>query len=126
MHTIDLDPKAVEAIRNALIDVTKVGTARRSFASAPYEVAGKTGTIQLFNLKGAKYKRDEVDERLRDHSAFMGYAPARNPTIALAVLVENGGWGSEVAAPIARAVFDAWLMPETSEVASRNLGVLAR
>jgi penicillin-binding protein 2 len=126
MHTIDLDPKAVEAIRNALIDVTKVGTARRSFASAPYEVAGKTGTIQLFNLKGAKYKRDEVDERLRDHSAFMGYAPARNPTIALAVLVENGGWGSEVAAPIARAVFDAWLMPETSEVASRDLGVLAR
>ncbi len=126
MHTIELDPKAVDAVRNALVGVTKVGTARRSFASAPYEVAGKTGTVQLFNLKGAKYKRDEVDERLRDHSAFMGYAPAKNPTIALAVLVENGGWGSEVAAPIARAVFDAWLMPDTSEVARRDLGVVAR
>ncbi|MCD8505247.1 MAG: penicillin-binding protein 2 [Burkholderiaceae bacterium] len=118
MHTIDLDPKGVEAVRDALIDVAKVGTARRAFAGATYEVAGKTGTIQLFNLKGAKYKRDEVDERLRDHSAFMGYAPAINPTIALAVLVENAGWGSEVAAPIARKVFDAWLKPDTAEVAS--------
>lgn len=122
MHTVQLDPKDVAAVRDALVDVTKVGTARRAFASAPYEVAGKTGTIQLFNLKGAKYKRDEVDERLRDHSAFMGYAPAKNPTIALAVLVENAGWGSEVAAPIARAVFDAWLMPQTPEVASSQSG----
>lgn len=118
MHTIELDPKGVEAVRDALIDVAKVGTARRAFAGATYEVAGKTGTIQLFNLKGAKYKRDEVDERLRDHSAFMGYAPAKNPTIALAVLVENAGWGSEIAAPIARTVFDAWLKPDTAEVAS--------
>lgn len=118
MHTIDLDPKGVAAVRDALIDVTKVGTARRAFAGVTYEVAGKTGTVQLFDLKGAKYKRDEVDERLRDHSAFMGYAPAHNPTIALAVLVENAGWGSEVAAPIARAVFDAWLSPPVAELAS--------
>lgn len=121
MHTIDLDPTGVAAVRDALIDVTKVGTARKAFAGAPYEVAGKTGTVQLFNLKGSKYKRDEVDERLRDHSAFMGYAPAHNPTIALAVLVENAGWGSEVAAPIARAVFDAWLMPPTPELASAEV-----
>lgn len=126
MHTVDLDPNNVAAVRNALVDVTKVGTARRAFASAPYEVAGKTGTIQLFNLKGAKYKRDEVDERLRDHSAFMGYAPAKNPTIALAVLVENAGWGSEVAAPIARKVFDAWLMPETAEVATASASETAQ
>ncbi|UOD50218.1 penicillin-binding protein 2 [Orrella daihaiensis] len=126
MHRIDLDPKAVSAVRDALVDVTKVGTARKAFATAPYEVAGKTGTIQLFNLKGAKYKRDEVDERLRDHSAFMGYAPSKNPTIALAVLVENAGWGSEVAAPIARAVFDAWLMPETADVAKAPVGETAR
>jgi len=122
MHTVDLDPEAVTAVRDALIDVTKVGTARRAFATAPYDVAGKTGTIQLFNLKGTKYKRDEVDERLRDHSAFMGFAPAHNPTIALAVLVENGGWGSEVAAPIARTVFDAWLMPQSDEIASSQVG----
>lgn len=126
MHTVDLDPKGVAAVRDALVDVTKVGTARRAFASTPYKVAGKTGTIQLFNLKGAKYKRDEVDERLRDHSAFMGYAPADNPTIALAVLVENAGWGSEVAAPIARAVFDAWVMPQSAEVASAQASEHAR
>lgn len=126
MHTIDLDPKAVAAVRNALIDVTKVGTARRAFASAPYEVAGKTGTVQLFNLKGAKYNREAVDERLRDHSAFMGYAPAKNPTIALAILVENAGWGSEVAAPIARQVFDAWLMPNEEALASNRAAVKAR
>lgn len=126
MHEVELDPKGVAAVRDALVDVTKVGTARRAFASAPYKAAGKTGTIQLFNLKGAKYNRDEVDERLRDHSAFMGYAPAENPTIALAVLVENAGWGSEVAAPIARAVFDAWLMPQSEEVASAQASEPAR
>lgn len=126
MHKVDLDPKAVIAVRDALIDVTKVGTARKAFASIPYEVAGKTGTIQLFNLKGSKYKRDEVDERLRDHSAFMGYAPAKNPTIALAVLVENAGWGSEVAAPIARTVFDAWIMPDKAELASAPVVESAR
>ena len=114
------------AVRDALVDVTKVGTARRASASAPYKVAGKTGTVQLFNLKGTKYKRDEVAERLRDHSAFMGYAPADNPTIALAVLVENAGWGSEVAAPIARAVFDAWVMPQSAEVASVQASEPAR
>jgi penicillin-binding protein 2 len=121
MHTIDLDPKAVQAVREALVDVTKVGTARRAFAGAAYEAAGKTGTIQLFNLKGSKYKAEEVDERLRDHSSFMGFAPATNPTIALAILVENAGWGSAVAAPIARKIFDAWLLPHVDALASRTL-----
>jgi penicillin-binding protein 2 len=111
MHEIALDPQEVATVRDALVEVTKKGTARRAFAGTPYDAAGKTGTIQLFDLKGSKYKAEEVDERLRDHSAFMGYAPAQNPTIALAVLVENAGWGSEVAAPIARKVFDAWLLP---------------
>jgi len=112
MHEIDLDPEMVSTVHDALVEVTKVGTARRAFEGTPYDAAGKTGTIQLFNLKGSKYKAEEVDERLRDHSAFMGFAPAANPTIALAVLVENAGWGSEVAAPIARTVFDAWLLPQ--------------
>jgi penicillin-binding protein 2 len=108
----------LKAVTDALVQVTKVGTARKAFAGVPYDVAGKTGTAQLFNLKGSKYKVDEIDERLRDHSLFMGFAPAEKPTIALAVLVENAGWGSEVAAPIARAVFDAWLLPESPAVAS--------
>lgn len=126
MHNVDLDPTDVQAVHDALVDVTKVGTARRAFANAPYDAAGKTGTVQLFNLKGSKYKRDEVDERLRDHSAFMGFAPAKNPTIALAVLVENAGWGSEIAAPIARKVFDAWLVPDTDAIAGTKSSEIAR
>jgi len=110
MHVIDIKPQHLKTVHQALADVTKVGTARKAFAGIPYTAAGKTGTAQLFNLKGGKYRRDEIDERLRDHSLFMGFAPVENPTIALAVLVENGGWGGEAAAPIARKVMDAWLL----------------
>lgn len=117
-HTVEVDSADLKAVTEALVQVTKVGTARKAFAGVPYDVAGKTGTAQLFNLKGSKYKAEEVDERLRDHSLFMGFAPANEPTIALAVLVENAGWGSEVAAPIARAVFDAWILPDSASVAS--------
>lgn len=110
-HTIDIKQEHLEVIRRALHDVTKTGTARRAFEGAAYEAAGKTGTAQLFNLKGAQYKKENVQARLQDHSLFMGFAPAAAPTIAVALIVENAGWGSEVAAPIARRVFDAWLLP---------------
>lgn len=119
-HVIKLDPKDLAAVRDALVQVTKTGTARKAFADVTYDVAGKTGTAQLFNLKGSKYKADAIDEKLRDHSLFMGFAPAKKPTIALAVLVENAGWGSEVAAPIARAVFDAWILPDSPALASNQ------
>jgi len=119
-HTLNIKPEHLEVIRRALIDVTKTGTARRAFEGAPYEAAGKTGTAQLFNLKGAKYKKENVQERLQDHSLFMGFAPAANPKIALAVIVENAGWGSEVAAPIARRVFDAWLLQDLGPVAVKR------
>lgn len=108
---LSFSPENVKVIRDAMVDVTKFGTARRAFDGASYEVAGKTGTAQLFSLRGAKYKADTVDERLRDHSLFMGFAPAQHPTIALAILVENAGWGGAVAGPIARKVFDAWVLP---------------
>ncbi len=119
-RSLNLDPKDLDAVRDALVQVTKRGTARKAFAGVTYDVAGKTGTAQLFSLKGGKYKAADVDEKLRDHSLFMGFAPADKPTIALAVLVENAGWGSEVAAPIAREVFDAWILPESESVASRE------
>lgn len=112
LHSINLDPEHVRAVTEALEEVTVTGTARRAFADVAYPVAGKTGTAQLFNLKGSKYKKVDVDERLRDHSLFMGFAPSKRPTIALAILVENAGWGSEVAAPIAREVMDAWVLGE--------------
>ena len=116
-HRIDLKPEHVREVTDALEQVTVTGTARRAFSGVQYPVAGKTGTAQLFNLKGSKYKKDDVDERLRDHSLFMGFAPSRAPTIALAILVENAGWGSEVAAPIAREVFDAWILREDGALA---------
>jgi penicillin-binding protein 2 len=73
---------------------------------------GKTGTAQVYSLKGAEYKAHAVDERLRDHAWYIAYAPADKPTIALAVLVENGGFGAAAAAPIARQVMDYYLTGE--------------
>ena len=77
-----------------------------------YVSGGKTGTAQVFSLKGEKYEASKIDERLRDHAWFMAYAPADKPRIALAVLVENGGFGAQAAAPIARQVFDYYLLGE--------------
>ncbi|MCC2597264.1 penicillin-binding protein 2 [Pusillimonas sp. MFBS29] len=111
-HVIDLKPENLAIIRNAMADVLRSGTARRAFAGAPYQAAGKTGTAQVYSLRGAKYKASEIDERLRDHALFMAYAPVENPKIALALIVENSGWGATVAAPIARTVFDYWLSPD--------------
>ncbi|AEC20931.1 penicillin-binding protein [Pusillimonas sp. T7-7] len=111
-HTIDLKPENLEIIRNAMADVLRKGTARRAFAGTEYQAAGKTGTAQVYSLRGAKYKASEIDERLRDHALFMAYAPVENPRIALALIVENSGWGATVAAPIARRVFDYWLTSE--------------
>ncbi len=107
---IPLRADHLAAVRQAMVDVNKSGTGRRAFAGAPYEVGGKTGTAQVFSLKGAKYVEGRVAERLRDHSWFIAYAPADKPKIALAVLVENGGFGSQSAAPIARQVIDYHLL----------------
>jgi len=109
---IALKPENLNVIKRALIDVTRTGTARAAFAGAPYQVAGKTGTAQVYSLRGARYRSEDIDERLRDHALFMAWAPADNPKIALALLVENSGWGSTAAAPIARTVFDHWLLGE--------------
>ncbi|TFL13406.1 penicillin-binding protein 2 [Pusillimonas caeni] len=111
-HVIDLKPQNLKVIRDAMVDVLKSGTARKAFAGASYLAAGKTGTAQVFSLRGAKYNAAHIEERLRDHALFMAYAPVDNPRIALALIVENGGWGATVAAPIARTVFDYWLDPE--------------
>ena len=86
------------------------GTGARAFAGAGYEAAGKTGTAQVYSLKGAQYKEGSVKKELRDHALFIAYAPADKPTIALAVLVENGGFGAASAAPIARMVLDYYLL----------------
>ena len=109
-YTIPLRKENLQVVKRALADVTTVGTARQAFVGAPYQTAGKTGTAQVYSLRGSKYRASAVDERLRDHSLFISYAPAANPRIAVAVIVENAGWGGSVAAPIARKVFDYWLL----------------
>ncbi|HLR78014.1 MAG TPA: penicillin-binding protein 2, partial [Burkholderiaceae bacterium] len=114
-HVIDLKPENLEVIRQAMVDVTRKGTARRAFADVDYPVAGKTGTAQVFSLRGARYDAEAISERLRDHALFMAYAPADDPQIAVALIVENGGWGSTVAAPVARTIFDYWLSRDSVE-----------
>ncbi|CAP40762.1 penicillin-binding protein 2 [Bordetella petrii] len=108
-YRIPLKQQNVDIIKSAMADVVRQGTARRAFAGAPYQAAGKTGTAQVFSLRGSQYRASELDERLRDHALFMGFAPYDRPRIAVALLVENAGWGASVAAPIARKVFDFWL-----------------
>lgn len=93
----------------------KRGTARKIALDAEYEFAGKTGTAQVFGLKqDEKYKADEIDEKLHDHSLFVAFAPLDNPRIAIAVVVEHGGSGSAVAAPIARIILDQFLLNPAS------------
>lgn len=119
-HRIPLKTEHLQAVKRALADVTVSGTARQAFAGAPYQTAGKTGTAQVYSLKGAKYQSSAIDERLRDHALFMAFAPLKDPKIAIAVLVENAGWGGSVAAPIARKVFDEWLLRQP------KAGIIAR
>ncbi|HEX4942788.1 MAG TPA: penicillin-binding protein 2 [Usitatibacteraceae bacterium] len=109
---VTLKPEHLELVRAAMIDVTRPGgTAARAGQGAPYLVAGKTGTAQVVAMKaGEKYDEKRMLERHRDHALFIAYAPADDPKIALALLVENGGHGSSTAAPIAREVFDYFLL----------------
>lgn len=117
-YRIPLKAEDLRVIREAMVDVIRKGTARRAFEGAAYQAAGKTGTAQVYSLRGAKYRASAVDERLRDHALFMAYAPVEDPQIAVALIVENGGWGASIAAPIARKVFDYWLDPQ--RVAQRS------
>jgi penicillin-binding protein 2 len=90
--------------------VTQEGTSARAFAGAPYLSGGKTGTAQAVTIgQKEKYVAGKLEEHKRDHALYMAYAPAENPTIALAIVVENAGFGAEHAAPITRRVFDYWV-----------------
>ena len=95
------------------------GTAAAISKGASYAIAGKTGTAQVFTVgQNEKYVEKNVAERLRDHAWFIAFAPAEAPRIAIAVLVENGGFGASAAAPIARKVMDAYLLHETTSPAN--------
>lgn len=110
LRTLPLKPENIATIKHAMVGVNKEGTGARAFAGAGYEVGGKTGTAQVYSLKGSSYNRDKVKKDLRDHALYIAFAPADKPKIALAVLVENGGFGAQSAAPIARLVMDYYLL----------------
>ena len=111
LPSLDLKPEHIALIQQALVGVNKEGTGARAFAGAGYASAGKTGTAQVIGIKqGEKYVESRVQERHRDHALFIAYAPAERPTIAIAVVVENSGFGARAAAPIARQVLDYYLL----------------
>ena len=104
--------EAVAAGMQAVVHGVR-GTARGIGVNAPYRIAGKTGTAQVFALdQGEQYEESAIPVHLRHHALFIAYAPADDPVIAVAVVAEHGGAGSRVAAPIARAVLDEWILGE--------------
>ncbi len=110
-YRIPLKPEHIALVKSAMVDVNKFGTSRMAFAGAEYVAAGKTGTAQVIGIKqNEKYDAKKIAERFRDHSLFMAFAPVDDPKIALAIIVENGGFGAQAAAPIARKVFDFHLL----------------
>jgi len=101
----------LDTVKKAMVGVNIEGTSASSFIGASYTSGGKTGTAQVFTIKqNEKYIASKIDERLRDHALFIAYAPAEDPKVALAMVVENAGFGAQSAAPIARRVFDYVLM----------------
>jgi penicillin-binding protein 2 len=105
-------PEQWQVIMEGMRGTLTHGTAARIGLDAPYKIAGKTGTAQAFSVaQNSRYVEKDVAERLRDHSWFIAFAPADDPKIAVAVLVENGGFGASAAAPIARKIMDAYLLP---------------
>jgi penicillin-binding protein 2 len=125
-ENLGFSPENVAIIRNAMVGVTKEGTSVRSFTGAGYVSGGKTGTAQAVGIaKNARYDAKRIDEHQRDHALYIAFAPADDPKIALAVVVENAGFGSDSAAPITRRIFDYWLLnqyPSLEDIASLQSG----
>lgn len=116
-------------IHKALLGVTQQGTATKVFAGASYLSGGKTGTAQAVTIgQKEKYNKAKMEEHQRDHAVYMAFAPLNDPKIALAVIVENAGWGGGVAAPLARRVFDYVLLgqyPSEEDMLAVQKGVAA-
>jgi penicillin-binding protein 2 len=119
-------PEHVDVVHKGLVGVVTSGTSARVFAGAGYTSAGKTGTAQAVTIgQKEKYNAANLSEYQRDHALYMAYAPAEKPQIAVAVVVENAGFGAASAAPIARRVFDYWLLgqyPSEEDMAATQKG----
>ena len=126
LEPLQLQPEHVSLIRSALHGVTQEGTGTRVFAGAPYASGGKTGTAQAVGVgRNEKYNAAKLEEFKRDHSLYIAAAPIDAPTVVLAVVVENAGFGAAAAAPIARRVFDYLLLghwPSPEDMAATREG----
>ncbi|CAN5213530.1 penicillin-binding protein 2 [soil metagenome] len=108
---INLKQENIDFIKQALVGVAREGTSSRVFVNSGYVSAGKTGTAQVVAIgKNEKYDAKKVAERQRDHSLYTAFAPADNPRIAIAIIVENGGFGAAAAAPIVKKALDYYLL----------------
>ena len=122
-------PEHLGVVRRAMVSVTQDGTSSRVFAGAGYLSGGKTGTAQAVGIAAReKYNASKMEEHQRDHALYIAYAPADDPKIVLAAVVENAGFGAASAAPISRRVFDYWLLgqyPNDEDMAAVRKGVAA-
>jgi len=129
-YRIPLKQENIDIIKQAMIGVTKEGTSSRVFANAGYVSGGKTGTAQVVGIKkNEKYDAKHTAERMRDHSLYTAFAPADNPRIVIAAIVENGGFGAEAAAPIVRKALDYYLLgklPEDKDKTPDNKPLVAQ
>jgi penicillin-binding protein 2 len=126
LPALALNPEHVAVIHQAYFGVTQEGTSRSSFVNAPYRSGGKTGTAQVIQIKAnEKYNASQIDERHRDHALYTAFAPLESPRIAIAMVIENAGFGAGAAAPIARRIFDfvlAGRYPSEEDIAATQIG----
>ncbi|MED5620692.1 penicillin-binding protein 2 [Ideonella sp. BN130291] len=126
LPSVPLKPENVEVIKRAMVGVNIEGTSAAAFRGAAYVAAGKTGTAQVVGIKAnEKYNAAKMAEHLRDHALYSAFAPAEQPKIAVALVVENAGFGAQSAAPIVRRVFDYWLQgvyPTPEDIAAVQEG----
>ncbi|HEY8605678.1 MAG TPA: penicillin-binding protein 2 [Noviherbaspirillum sp.] len=115
-YKIALRQENIDIVKRAMAGVVKEGTGARAFANAGYESAGKTGTAQVIAIKkNEKYDASKIAEIHRDHALYTAFAPVDNPRIAIGMIVENGGFGAQAAAPIARKAIDYYLLGKRPE-----------
>ncbi|MFN3417147.1 MAG: penicillin-binding protein 2 [Caldimonas sp.] len=129
LSPLALKPEHVKVVLEAMHAVTQEGTSTRSFVGAPYRSGGKTGTAQAVSIRqNERYNAARMAEYLRDHALYVAFAPVEEPRIAVAVIVENAGFGAQSAAPITRRVFDYWLAglyPSEQDIAAVQRGEAA-
>jgi penicillin-binding protein 2 len=113
---VELQPDWVTLVQDAMREVNVSGTGANVFRGAKYVAGGKTGTAQVFTIgQNEKYQANKIPERLRDHSLFIAFAPVEDPKVAMAIVVENGGFGAAAAAPIARKILDFLLVDQPAK-----------